>query len=102
MVDRNLYTGLIRLHLLHHAAEGPVHGSWLSTELGRHGYRISPGTLYPLLHRLADAGLITGNEDVVDGRMIRRYRATRKGERALAALRTVIGELADEVAVPAR
>src|SRR5689334_19743610 len=94
---RDFRRGAVAVHVLHHAAEEPVHGAWLSEELGRHGYRISPGTLYPMLHRLAAAGLISGNEDVVDGRVIRRYRATRKGERALASLRSVIGELADEV-----
>ena len=86
------------MHVLHHASEGAVHGAWLSEELARHGYRISPGTLYPLLHRMADAGLISGSEEVVDGRVLRRYHATRRGEKALAALRDVIRELSDEVA----
>ena len=50
MIDRNLYSGLIRLHLLHHAAEGPIFGQAMIDELGRHGYRLSAGTLYPILH----------------------------------------------------
>src|ERR1039458_10522709 len=49
--DRELYSGLIRLHVLHHAAEEPIFGLGMVEELARHGYRISPGTLYPLLHR---------------------------------------------------
>ena len=48
--DRDLYSGLMRLHILHHAVEGPVFGLGMAEELARHGYRISPGTLYPLLH----------------------------------------------------
>ncbi len=51
-VDRDLYSGMMRLHVLHHAAQGPVFGLGMVEELARHGYRISPGTLYPLLHRL--------------------------------------------------
>jgi len=46
--DRDLYSGLIRLHILHHAVEGPLFGLWMAEELRRHGYEISAGTLYPL------------------------------------------------------
>ena len=53
MTDRNLYSGLIRLHILHHAAEGPIFGQAMIDELGRHGYRLSAGTLYPILHAWA-------------------------------------------------
>ncbi len=45
--DKDLYSGLIRLHVLHHAAERPIYGSWMIEELHEHGYEISPGTLYP-------------------------------------------------------
>jgi DNA-binding PadR family transcriptional regulator len=94
---REFQRGAVALHVLHHAAEREVHGAWLSEELAEHGYRISPGTLYPLLHRLAEAGLIADREEVVDGRVLRRYRATKAGHRALTELRTTIRELADEV-----
>ena len=50
--DRDLYSGLIRLHVLHHATEEPIFGLGMIEELNRHGYRISPGSLYPLLHGL--------------------------------------------------
>ena len=49
MEHRELFAGVIRLHVLHHAAKGEVYGQW-TMEAGRHGYRLSPGTLYPLLH----------------------------------------------------
>jgi DNA-binding PadR family transcriptional regulator len=94
---REFRRGAVALHVLHHASEGAVHGAWLSEELARHGYQISPGTLYPLLHRMAAAGLIAGSEEVVDGRVIRRYRATKRGEESLAQLRGAIRELSDEV-----
>jgi PadR family transcriptional regulator PadR len=54
--DRDLYSGLIRLHVLHHAAEEPIFGLGMLEELARHGYRISPGTLYPILHGLEKKG----------------------------------------------
>lgn len=47
MDDRELYAGLIRLHVLHHASKGPVYGLAMIEELGRHGYNLSAGTLYP-------------------------------------------------------
>lgn len=48
--------GAVRMHILHHAAEGEIHGAWMAEELGHHGYQISPGTLYPTLHRLKTRG----------------------------------------------
>ncbi len=99
---RDFRRGAVAVHVLHHAAEDYVHGAWLSEELARHGHRISPGTLYPLLHRMVDAGLLTDHEEVVNGRVLRCYRATRAGRRALTELRRSIGELVEEVAVVPR
>lgn len=87
----------MRLHILHHAAEGEVHGAWMAEELARHGHRISPGTLYPALHRMEEAGLLVSEERVVEGRMLRLYRATAKGQRELATARQILAELAGEV-----
>jgi DNA-binding PadR family transcriptional regulator len=56
MDHRDLLSGFIRLHILHHAAEGELYGLWMIEELGRQGYRMSPGTLYPLLHGLEKKG----------------------------------------------
>ena len=58
MIDRNLIHGLIRLHILHHAAEGPIFGQAMIDELGRHGYRLSAGTLYPILHGMERQGYL--------------------------------------------
>ena len=96
-VDRDLYSGLMRLHILHHAVEGPIFGLGMLEELGRHGYRISPGTLYPLLHGLEKKGYIKATE-LRNGKSLRKvYRATPLGRKAYAAakvkLREFIGEL---------
>jgi DNA-binding PadR family transcriptional regulator len=101
-VVRRFRQGAVAVHILHHAAEGHVHGAWLTEELARHGHRLSPGTLYPLLHRLEDEGLLAGRDEVVDGRVLRRYRATPKGRKALGELRRVVVELAREVAASNR
>lgn len=94
---RELLRGAVRLHVLHHAAEEPIHGAWMSAELARHGYTISPGTLYPTLHRMEAEGLLTSAPEVVDGRTRRVYRATEAGIAALVEGRRAVAELSAEV-----
>lgn len=92
-----MYSGLIRLHVLHHAAEGPVFGLGMMEELARHGYRISPGSLYPLLKGLERKGYLRSSEQR-NGRSLRRvYRATALGKKALAASRSKVRELFHEL-----
>src|SRR5579862_4230828 len=91
--DRDLYSGLIRLHVLHHAVEGPVFGLGMIEELGRHGYRISAGSLYPLLQGLEKKGYLRSTEQR-NGKSLRRvYRATPAGRKALAAAKSKVREL---------
>jgi PadR family transcriptional regulator PadR len=97
MDDRDLYSGLIRLHVLHHAAEEPIFGLGMIEELGRHGYRISPGSLYPLLQGLEKKGYLKSSQER-NGRSLRRiYRATKLGRRALAASKAKVRELFHEL-----
>ncbi len=80
--DRDLYSGLIRLHVLHHATEEPIFGLGMIEELARHGYRISPGSLYPLLHSLEKKGYLRASEQR-NGKSLRKvYRATPRGRKA--------------------
>lgn len=95
--DRDLYSGLIRLHILHHASEEPVFGLGMSAELARHGYRISPGTLYPLLHGLEQRGYLQSSLER-NGKSLRRvYAATPKGRQALRAAKRKVRELFGEL-----
>ncbi|WP_368861977.1 PadR family transcriptional regulator [Frankia gtarii] len=94
---REFQRGAVRLHILHHAAEQEIHGAWMTEELARHGHRISPGTLYPTLHRLEADGLLASEQRVIDGRTRRMYRATEAGKRALAEDHRALAELAREV-----
>jgi len=73
---RDLYAGLIRLHVLHHAAKEMVYGFAMIEELRRHGYELSAGTLYPILHGLEQKGFLRSDKER-DGRTERGvYRAT--------------------------
>ncbi|MCT6781909.1 MULTISPECIES: PadR family transcriptional regulator [Streptomyces] len=94
---REFQRGAVRLHILHHAAEEEIHGAWMTRELASHGYQISPGTLYPTLHRLEVEGLLVSEQRVVEGRTRRVYRATEAGKAALAEDRRALKELAREV-----
>jgi PadR family transcriptional regulator len=49
---RDFFLGFIEVHILHHAAQEPVYGLALISELRRHGYELSPGKMYPVLHEL--------------------------------------------------
>jgi PadR family transcriptional regulator, regulatory protein PadR len=93
---RELFYGLIRIHVLVHAVHEPIFGLAMMQELGRHGYRIGPGTLYPLLHGLERAGLIKSFANP-DGSRRRMYRITAAGRRALARAKEKVDELHHEL-----
>ena len=97
MKDQELYSGFIRLHILHHAAEGPIFGLWIIEELARHGYKLSPGTLYPMLHGMEKRGYLQSNKELSEGRMRRLYRITSIGEIALESAREKVRELFGEL-----
>ncbi len=98
MLDRNLYTGLIRLHILHHAVEGPIFGQAMIDELSRHGYRLSAGTLYPILKRMETHGWLRSEHEPGAGVHSRRYyRLTKDGQAALDIIRAALAELQGEV-----
>jgi len=94
---RDLFLGFVKVHILHHAAREPVYGLWLLEELARHGYDLSPGTLYPTLHSLEREGFLSSERRVVGGRLRRYYTATPAGRAALTEARARIAELVAEV-----
>lgn len=95
--SQELYIGLVRLHVLHHAAEGPIFGLGIIEELGHHGYRLGPGTIYPLLHSMEQRGWLRADSKVVDGRRRKTYVATATGRRALKMARRMVRELYEEM-----
>jgi PadR family transcriptional regulator, regulatory protein PadR len=94
---RDLELGAMRAHILHHASRAPVYGSWMLEELGRHGYALSYGTLYPALHRMEEGGLLEREDRVEGGRVKKYYTATERGLEELARVRRMIRELHHEV-----
>ncbi|MHB8637672.1 MAG: PadR family transcriptional regulator [Fimbriimonadaceae bacterium] len=95
--SRTIFLSFVRVHLLHHAAEGEIYGVEMLEELGRHGYAIGPGTLYPILHSMAGAGYLVCERRVIGGKVRKYYTATDAGRRALADVRIKIRELTGEV-----
>lgn len=95
--NQDLYSGLIRLHILHHAAEGEVFGLWMIEELARHGYKLSAGTMYPLLHSLERRGLLKSSEKREGKRYRRLYRITPAGRKALSVAKKKVTELFAEL-----
>ncbi len=95
--DRDLLSGLVRLHILHHAAKEPIFGQGIAEELARHGYRLSAGTLYPLLHSLEGKGYLRSSTRREGKRVRRFYRATGQGNAALRSAKQKVRELFGEL-----
>ncbi len=96
-IIRNFLLGFIRLHLLFHAGQSPIFGLDMIRELARHGYTLSPGTLYPILHGLERDGFLESEKRVVNGKVRKYYRATEAGAQALAEAHGKVRELIDEI-----
>jgi DNA-binding PadR family transcriptional regulator len=93
----HFFGGFVRLHILYHADRGPICGVGMIAELQRHGYQLSPGTLYPILHALTADGYLVCDAETVGGRRRKNYRITRNGQRLLAEARRKLRELFAEV-----
>ena len=95
--NRQLYAGLIRLHILHHACEEPIFGLGIIEELARHGYKLSGGSLYPILHAMERKGYLRSVEER-SGKWARRvYHATPLGRKVLADAKEKVRELFGEL-----
>jgi PadR family transcriptional regulator, regulatory protein PadR len=96
-VIRKLFLGFMQIHILHHAKKEPFFGSWMIEELQEHGYQISPGTLYPILHNLESEGLIEMEEKLVDAKIRKYYKITERGSEVLEEARKKAYELFKEI-----
>ena len=94
---RDLMLGFVRVHVLYHASKGPIYGSGISAELKTHGYRLSWGTLFPVLHSLESEGFLVRDERVVNGKVRKYYELTELGRAALEEARHKALELVDEI-----
>ncbi|KJR98569.1 MAG: PadR family transcriptional regulator [Peptococcaceae bacterium BRH_c4a] len=94
---RELFLGFIRVHILYHASLGPVYGLDLIKELGGHGYHVSPGTMYPMLAKLEEGGLLVSEKINVEGKIRKYYKITDYGGSVLEEARARVRELAGEI-----
>ena len=81
---KKLHLGFIQVHVLYHAKKDAFYGTWMIDELYEHGYRISPGTLYPMLHEMATQGLLSVYSKIVNGKVRKYYSITQAGESVLS------------------
>lgn len=96
-IIRRFFLGFINIHILYHAKNEPFYGAWMIEELETHGYEISPGTLYPILHGLEREGLLKSEERNVEGKIRKYYSATPRGEKILDEARKRAYELFKEI-----
>jgi DNA-binding PadR family transcriptional regulator len=98
MYERNILHGFIRVHILHHSKEkSGIYGIGIINELKNHGYNVSPGTLYPILHNMEKNGILRSKKIIINGKIRKIYRLTKKGNVVLDKLKHFISELSKEV-----
>ncbi|MFL0269739.1 PadR family transcriptional regulator [Candidatus Clostridium radicumherbarum] len=96
-IMRKLFLGFIHIHILHHAKKEPFYGSWMIEELSEHGYEISSGTLYPILHNLEKNGVLKVEDRNVEGKIRKYYSITKLGEEIFNEARAKAYELFIEI-----
>lgn len=89
-VNRKFFLGFIRIHILYHAQDESIYGVHMMDALAKHGYKLSPGTLYPILHSLEQDGFLKSERKNVEGKIRKYYTITPEGQRIL---REAIGKL---------
>jgi PadR family transcriptional regulator, regulatory protein PadR len=97
LLTKMFFGGFVRMHVLYHAVKEPIFGVEMMEELGRHGYDVGAGTLYPVLHQLEEAGYLSVHTEVVGGKQRKYYRATPEGEVALEQAKAKLRELVSEM-----
>lgn len=94
---RKMFLGFIEIHILYHASKEPIFGVGIMEELKRHGYKISPGSLYPILHSLEAADLLDVEEKNIGGKIRKYYTATEEGKDVLKEAIIKADELIKEI-----
>lgn len=94
---RDLFLGFIRIHILYHACKEPIFGLDMIRELQRHGYQLSPGTIYPILHDMESNGYLSSRREVVEGKVRKYYTATPEGTALLGEAVQKARELLREI-----
>lgn len=98
-ITRDFFLGFIRLHILYHASQGAIFGLDMIRELATHGYQLSPGTLYPILHGMERDGFLRSEKQLVEGKIRKNYYITSEGKQALKEAIIKVRALVDEVGI---
>jgi DNA-binding PadR family transcriptional regulator len=96
-LNRKFFLGFIRIHILYHASKEEIYGVQMIQELKKHGYDVSPGTMYPILHSLEGDGFLKSKKVNVQGKIRKYYKITSKGQKILKESRQKTVELINEV-----
>jgi len=96
-IVREFFLGFIKIHILYHASLSPICGVEMIEELKRHGYKVSPGLIYPTLHSLERSGYLKRESRVVEGKLRKYYVATEGGLQMLEEAKRKVKELVEEV-----
>ncbi|MFW5988336.1 MAG: PadR family transcriptional regulator, partial [bacterium] len=94
---RKLFLAFMRIHILYHAKNKVFYGLWMIEELKRHGYEVSSGTIYPILHSMESDGILSSEEKTIDGKVRKYYKLTEKGEEVLNEVKAKTKELSEEI-----
>ncbi|MDD3753284.1 MAG: PadR family transcriptional regulator [Methanobacterium sp.] len=97
MLNRKFFLGFIRIHILYHASKKEIYGVQMMDELKNHGYQVSPGIIYPILHSLENEGFLKSRKKNVRGKIRKYYKITVKGEKILQESREKIKKLINEI-----
>jgi PadR family transcriptional regulator, regulatory protein PadR len=90
--QRELFYGLIRIHVLVQASHEPIFGLAMTEELGHHGYRLGAGT-----HGLERKGILRSELKNVTGRRRRVYKIMAEGRKMLDKARVKVDKLHHEL-----
>ncbi|MEC9489411.1 MAG: PadR family transcriptional regulator [Halanaerobiales bacterium] len=94
---RKVFLAFMRIHILYHAKKEPFFGLWMIEELESHGYEVSSGTIYPILHSMEEDDILVSEEKTVAGKVRKYYSLTAKGEDVLNEVKTKTRELSEEI-----
>ncbi len=90
-MTRRLESGLFRPYILWICSKSATSGTDLLTVERTHDHVLSPGKLYPVLHQLAEDGLLQEESRIEHGKVHKYYKTTSEGMKSLARLRSDLG-----------
>ena len=100
-MEGEMLKGHLDMIVLAALSSGPAHGYAVIQEIHRRSggtFQLPEGTIYPALHRLEQAGLLSSHWTTAEsGRRRRVYALTRRGTRALADQRAIWQRFADAI-----